>query len=166
MLATFCSRLTALPQRTSALPRRGAAFASSSASSSGAGGKAAADNPGFLEGNRNRIVYVCFSGALFMMSIHLTNLRHKADDMEAELRNQLRAATLVRQTILLRAPLLAREAGLPAAKQEAFAASLQSLATEADADPAGVAAAAAASVAKPAPTAAPGASAPRAAAVW
>ena len=79
---------------------------------------------------KDGIIHIFFSGTLFVMSIQLVNLRHRADDTEAELRQQLRDADRARQTLLSRVPALARDAGLPADAESRFEASLEALAVE------------------------------------
>ena len=125
--------------------------------------KADAPAPSWAERNRNNLIHVSLSGAMFFMSIHLVNMKHQAEDMETELREQLHAATLARELMIRRAPELAREAGLPASSLAKFEAALQSLAAQPDGG-AGASAALASAAAPPPPGAATSVGAAKA--VW
>ena len=43
----------------------------------------------WLEANRHNVMYIFFSGTLVTISMHAVNLRHKFDDLEADLLEQL-----------------------------------------------------------------------------
>ena len=93
-----------------------------------------AQESSWAQRNRHNIIHVGLSGSLFFISMQLVNKRNQAEDMETELREQLRITALARETILKRAPELAREAGLPASSLTKFELSLRSLAAQPDGD--------------------------------
>ena len=97
----------------------------------------------WLQTHRDKVIHVCFSGALFVLALKLVNMRHAHEDMEADLRERLRVSVVKREAILQRVPALAKEAGLPAKAQGAFDKSLRALISQADEDLAAVAAASA-----------------------
>ena len=104
----------------------------SRASSSGKSGRTGL--MGWVEQRRDKIIHVCLSGISVVLSMQLVNNSHRADDREAELLGALKHATRTRQQLLRRAPQLARDAGLPAAAQPVFEASLLGLAAQLDSD--------------------------------
>ena len=104
-----------------------------------------------------------------MLAMHAVNLRNRADDVEAEMIERLRASITARAALLERAPVVAREMGLPAAAQDRFKSTLRELDAQFEADPASALPRAAPSVVDAAPTPAQtpaGSSKPKQAAVW
>lgn len=82
---------------------------------------------GWIEQRRHGVIHVCLSGITVMLSLQLVNAAHKAEDTEVELRGLLKEEARVRKALLKRAPALACDAGLPAAKRERFEKSLYAL---------------------------------------
>ena len=76
---------------------------------------------------KDKIIPTLLTGCMMLISIQNVNLRNKADDMEAEMLDRLRTATVARRGVLLRAPELACEMGLPKNAEGKFRAALQKL---------------------------------------
>ena len=89
----------------------------------------------WVDERKHTLNYVLFSGTLVFVSLHLVNTRHKADDAQAELQLQLDKQDYARRLLVQSVPLVAREAGLPAAKQAEFETSLRSLFMQLDTNP-------------------------------
>ena len=83
----------------------------------------------------NEITHAGLAFVALYTAIELVNRRKMFDDVEAELREQLRRESLARSALQQRIPVLAREAGLPAKNVGAFDAKLQTLIGEIDENP-------------------------------
>ena len=132
---------------------------------------AAATQKGFLERNKTPIAFVLMSGISVTLAGHAVNMRNRADEIEAELLEQLRASVDARNGLVLRAPELAREMGLPARAEGTFREALQKLDSQLESEAASVygekRAVAAGTVSVSTPAAAPAsAAAPKQQAVW
>jgi len=89
----------------------------------------------WIKHRKHNIVQLLLSGSLMCAYGHSVNLRNRADDVETELIERLRASTIARRATLQRAPELAREMGLPKAAEAKFRAALEELDTQYEADP-------------------------------
>ena len=142
--------------------RRG--FASKAAEQSGGGFRA------WAEHNKHNIAHMGLSFIAFYTAMQLVNSRRQAEMDEAELREQLRDATLARKALLQRLPALACEAGLPAKSAGKFESSLNALVTKIDDNPEAAVqeglSQARAAVAGKASSTTPVSSAPKGQAVW
>ena len=89
----------------------------------------------WFEKRKHNVVQLLLSGSLMCAYGHSVNLRNRADDMENELVERLRASAMARRATLQRAPELAREMGLSKAAEAKFRAALHELDAQYEADP-------------------------------
>ena len=86
----------------------------------------------WVERRKDGLIKVLLTGSLMCTAMHAVNLRNRADEAEAEMMEQLRAASAARHALLIRAPALAREMGLPAKAEGKFKAALQQINMQAE----------------------------------
>ena len=104
----------------------------STAAADGASAGAQSTWGGWVERRKDGLIKVLLTGSLMCTAMHAVNLRNRADEAEAEMMEELRAAAAARHDLLQRAPALAREMGLPASAEAKFKAALQQLHMQAD----------------------------------
>ena len=124
--ASFAMLRRVLPVRRTPLVRR---------SMSSEAPKQSAGFAAWFQHNKATVSNVGLSFVCFMTALKLYNVRREAEEDEAELRHQLRDATLARTALLQQLPGIAREAGLPAKAMGKFETILQATLKEIDSSP-------------------------------